>query len=156
MIAQFIRICRWLQLIHKDRLAPLENAPFPMLWARKRYRVAQRFCQYLRATNYYKLSDAILLPPRGPRSVAAAARPCVPRVASPSPGQLLLIYCTYEQYSYGQLLVLLCFARKVCHFAMKGLPLGLQKTTSSFSERSTGVDPKVGCCPEFVKHDSPV
>ena len=26
--AQFIIICRWLQLIHKDRPAPLENAPF--------------------------------------------------------------------------------------------------------------------------------
>jgi hypothetical protein len=43
--AQFIIICRWLQLIHKDRLAPLENAPFSTLWARKRYRVAQRFHQ---------------------------------------------------------------------------------------------------------------
>src|SRR5215471_19325624 len=41
--AQFIRICRWLQLIHKDRLAPLENAPFSTLWARQRYRVAQCF-----------------------------------------------------------------------------------------------------------------
>src|SRR5215467_14237462 len=56
--AQFIRICRWLQLIHRDRLAPLENAPFSTLWTRKRYRVAQRFRQYLRATNCYKLSDA--------------------------------------------------------------------------------------------------
>jgi hypothetical protein len=27
--AQFIRICRWLKLIHKERLAPLENTPFP-------------------------------------------------------------------------------------------------------------------------------
>jgi len=44
--AQFIRICRWLQLIYKDQLAPLENAPFSTLWARKRYRVAQRFRQY--------------------------------------------------------------------------------------------------------------
>jgi hypothetical protein len=26
-IAQFIRICRWLQLIHENRLTPLENAP---------------------------------------------------------------------------------------------------------------------------------
>jgi len=26
--AQFIRNCRWLQLIHKDQLVPLENAPF--------------------------------------------------------------------------------------------------------------------------------
>jgi hypothetical protein len=34
----------------------------------------------------------------------------------------------------------LCFARKVCHFAVKGLPLGLQETISGFSERSTGVD----------------
>jgi hypothetical protein len=42
-VAQFIIICRWFQLIHKDRLAPLENAPFSTLWARKRYRVAQRF-----------------------------------------------------------------------------------------------------------------
>jgi hypothetical protein len=41
--AQFIRICRWLQLIHKDRLAPLENAPFSTLWARQRYCVAQCF-----------------------------------------------------------------------------------------------------------------
>jgi hypothetical protein len=57
--AQFIIICRWLQLIHKDRLAPLENAPFSTLWARKRYRVAQRFRQYLRATNCDKLSDHI-------------------------------------------------------------------------------------------------
>jgi len=42
---------------HKDRLAPLENAPFSTPWARKRYRVAQRFRQYWRATNCYKLSD---------------------------------------------------------------------------------------------------
>jgi hypothetical protein len=34
----------------------------------------------------------------------------------------------------------LCFARKVCHFAMKGLPLGLQETPSGFWERSTGLD----------------
>ena len=59
-LAQFIRICRWLQLIHKDRLAPLENAPFSTLWARKRYRVGQRFRQYLRATNCYKLSGQAL------------------------------------------------------------------------------------------------
>ena len=26
-------IYRWLQLIHKDQLAPLENAPFSTLWA---------------------------------------------------------------------------------------------------------------------------
>jgi hypothetical protein len=45
-VAQFIRICRWLQLIYKDQLAPLENAPFSPLWARKRYRVDQRFRQY--------------------------------------------------------------------------------------------------------------
>jgi hypothetical protein len=32
-----------LQLIHKDRLAPLENAPFSTQWTRKRYRVAQLF-----------------------------------------------------------------------------------------------------------------
>src|SRR4029450_9062762 len=57
-VALFIIICRWLQLIHKDRLAPLENAPFSTLWARKLYRVAQRFHQYLRATNCYKLSDS--------------------------------------------------------------------------------------------------
>jgi hypothetical protein len=44
--AQFIRICRWLQLIHKDQLALLKNALFSMLRARKRYRVAQRFRQY--------------------------------------------------------------------------------------------------------------
>jgi len=29
--AQFISICRWLQLIYKDRLAPLENVPFSPL-----------------------------------------------------------------------------------------------------------------------------
>jgi site-specific DNA recombinase len=45
-VAQFIRICRWLQLIHKDQLVPRENAPFSPRWARKRYRVAQRFRQY--------------------------------------------------------------------------------------------------------------
>src|SRR5206468_8428212 len=56
VVAQFIRICRWLQLIYKDRLAPLENAPFSTPWARKRYSVAQRFRQDLRATNCYKLS----------------------------------------------------------------------------------------------------
>src|SRR5215470_12309411 len=27
-VAQFISICRWLQLIHKGWLTPLENAPF--------------------------------------------------------------------------------------------------------------------------------
>src|SRR5206468_9832854 len=58
VVAQFIRMCRWLQLIYKDRLAPLENAPFSTPWARKRYSVAQRFRQYLRATNCYKLSGA--------------------------------------------------------------------------------------------------
>src|SRR5437870_7114522 len=57
--AQFIRICRWLQLIYKDRLAPLENAPFSTPWARKRYSVAQRFRQDLRATNCYKLSETL-------------------------------------------------------------------------------------------------
>jgi hypothetical protein len=46
LFAQFISICRWLQLIHKGWLAPLENAPFSTLWARKRSRVAQRFRQY--------------------------------------------------------------------------------------------------------------
>src|SRR4030095_5324943 len=40
------RICRWLQLIHKDQLAPLENAPFSTPWARQQYRGAQRFRQY--------------------------------------------------------------------------------------------------------------
>jgi hypothetical protein len=44
--AQFIRICRWLKLIYKMRLAPLENAPFSTPWARKRCSVAQRFRQY--------------------------------------------------------------------------------------------------------------
>src|SRR5262245_9945873 len=44
--AQFIRICRWLQLIRQVRLVPLENAPFSMPWVRKRYRVAPRFRQY--------------------------------------------------------------------------------------------------------------
>jgi hypothetical protein len=34
----------------------------------------------------------------------------------------------------------MCFARKVCHFAMKGLPFGLQETPSGFWERSTGRD----------------
>ena len=46
-IAQFISICRWLQLIHKGWLAPLENAPFSTLRARKRTRVAQCFRQYV-------------------------------------------------------------------------------------------------------------
>ena len=41
--AQFIRICRWLKLIHENRLAPLYNTPFSTPWARKRYSVAQRF-----------------------------------------------------------------------------------------------------------------
>jgi len=59
--ARFLSICRWLQLIYKDWLAPLKNAPFSTLWARKRYRVAQRFRQYLRATNCYQLSDAGIL-----------------------------------------------------------------------------------------------
>src|SRR5215217_5707593 len=45
------RICRWLQLIHKNWLAPLENAVFSTPWARKRYRVAQLFRSYVRATN---------------------------------------------------------------------------------------------------------
>jgi hypothetical protein len=36
----------------------------------------------------------------------------------------------------------LCFARKVCHFAMRGLPLGLQETASGVWERSTGRDGK--------------
>ena len=31
--AQFISICRWLQLIHKNWLAPLENAVFSTPWA---------------------------------------------------------------------------------------------------------------------------
>src|SRR5215467_3792416 len=44
--AQFISICRWWQLIHKDRPAPLEKVPFSTLWARKRYHVAQCFRQY--------------------------------------------------------------------------------------------------------------
>ena len=60
-VAQFIRICRWLKLIYKKQLAPLENAPFSVQWARKRCRVAQRFRQYLRATNCYKLSDHFLV-----------------------------------------------------------------------------------------------
>jgi hypothetical protein len=34
----------------------------------------------------------------------------------------------------------MCFVRKVCRFAMKGLPLGLPEATSSFAECSTGVD----------------
>jgi hypothetical protein len=55
-VAQFIRVCRWLKMIRKERLAPLENAPFSTPWARKRCSVAQRFRQYLRATNCYKLS----------------------------------------------------------------------------------------------------
>src|SRR5262249_25093013 len=59
--AQFIRICRWSQLVYKDRLAPLENALFSTLWARKRYHAAQRFRYDGRATNCYKLSDHILL-----------------------------------------------------------------------------------------------
>jgi hypothetical protein len=43
--AQCINMCRWLQLIHKGWLAPLENASFSTLWARQRSRVAQRFRQ---------------------------------------------------------------------------------------------------------------
>src|SRR5262245_4024277 len=58
-VAQFIRICRWLQLIHKGWLAPLENTLFSTPWARKRCSVAQRFHQYLRATNCYKLSEHV-------------------------------------------------------------------------------------------------
>ena len=34
----------------------------------------------------------------------------------------------------------MCFVGKVCRFAMKGLPLSLQRTTSGFMERSPGVD----------------
>ena len=60
--AQFIRICRWLKLIHKERLVPLYNAPFSKQWTRKRCSVAQRFRHYLRATNCYKLSDQINTP----------------------------------------------------------------------------------------------
>jgi hypothetical protein len=33
-------------LIHKERLAPLYNAPFSTPWARKRGSVAQHFRQY--------------------------------------------------------------------------------------------------------------
>jgi Cu/Ag efflux pump CusA len=33
VFAQCISICRWLQLIHKGRLAPLENAPVSTPWA---------------------------------------------------------------------------------------------------------------------------
>src|SRR5262249_39901801 len=46
LFTQFISICRWFQLIYKDQRAPLENAMFSSLWARKRYRVASRFHQY--------------------------------------------------------------------------------------------------------------
>ena len=46
-------------MIHKGRLASLENAPLSTLWARKRYRIGPRFRQYLRATNCYKLSDQL-------------------------------------------------------------------------------------------------
>ena len=38
---------------------------------------------------------------------------------------------------------ILCFARKVCRFAMKGLPLGLHGTTSGFWKRSTSRDGRV-------------
>jgi hypothetical protein len=44
--AQFISMCRWLKLIHKEWLVPLENAPFSKQWARKRCSVARRFRQY--------------------------------------------------------------------------------------------------------------
>jgi hypothetical protein len=44
--AQCFKMCRWLQLIHEHRLAPLDNAPFSTPWARQRYRVAQHFRQY--------------------------------------------------------------------------------------------------------------
>jgi hypothetical protein len=36
-----------------------------------------------------------------------------------------------------------CFARKVCRFAMKGVPLGLQETISGFAERSPRVAKRV-------------
>src|SRR5215510_15666812 len=36
-----------------------------------------------------------------------------------------------------------CFVRKVCRFVMKGLPLGLQETTSGFREPATGRDERV-------------
>ena len=38
--AQFISICRWVQLIHKERLTALENAPCCTPWAQKRGSVA--------------------------------------------------------------------------------------------------------------------
>src|ERR1043166_4402527 len=78
--AQFIRICIWLPLIYKDRIAPLKNAPFSTLWARKRYRVVQRFRQYLRATNCYKLSESVF---GGGRHVGGfSSRRCLTRPPS--------------------------------------------------------------------------
>jgi hypothetical protein len=32
-VAQFISICRWLQLIRQEPLVPLEDAPFSTQWA---------------------------------------------------------------------------------------------------------------------------
>src|SRR2546428_603169 len=37
----------------------------------------------------------------------------------------------------------MCFARKVCRFAIKGLPLSLHETTSGFWKRSTGRNERV-------------
>src|SRR5262245_55303397 len=70
-VAQFISIYRWLQLVRKDQSAPFEHAPFCTPWARKRSRVAQRFHQYLRATNCEKLSGGVLIAERH----SSAARP---------------------------------------------------------------------------------
>src|SRR5262249_4421225 len=42
-VAQFISMCRWLQLIYKNWRAPLSNAVCSTPWARKRYSVAQLF-----------------------------------------------------------------------------------------------------------------
>src|SRR4029450_14097705 len=74
--AQCISICRWLKLIHKEWLVPLENAPFSKQWARKRCSVARRFRQYLRATNCYKLSD------RSSPHLSCRTSPCLSAVQS--------------------------------------------------------------------------
>jgi hypothetical protein len=50
-----------LQLIFQERLTLLDKVPFSTQGARKRCSIAQRFGQYLRATNCYKLSDILSL-----------------------------------------------------------------------------------------------
>jgi hypothetical protein len=56
-------MCRWLPLVHKNRLAPLSNAPFATPWARKHSSIAQRFRPYVRAPNCEELSETRVLVP---------------------------------------------------------------------------------------------